>query len=52
MIMWKIILACLAISDTRASVADNEVTNSIANNSSTGATITITMYAVDDEQLS
>ena len=62
MLMWKIllgivlILACLAVSDSRASIADTSVLNSAvtstvtkASNSSASATITITMYAVADE---
>ena len=54
MFMWKIllgivlILVCLAVSDSRASIADTEVTSSIGN-SSASATITITMYAVASE---
>ena len=46
----------LGLSDTGISIADtgipdNEVSSSVskANNSSASATITITMYAVDDE---
>jgi len=54
MIMWKIILACLEISDSRASIADisvpdNEVAGNGANNSSATATITITMTTLPDE---
>lgn len=60
MLIWKIILgivlilACLAVSDSRASIADtsipdNEVTSSEANNSSATATITITMTTLPDE---
>lgn len=54
MIMWHIILgimlilACLAVSDSRASIADSEVTSSIGN-SSASATITITMTGILNE---
>ena len=43
-----LILACLAVSDSRVSIADSGLA-SIIDNSSTGATITITMYAVASE---
>ena len=49
-------LVLLGLSDTRITIADtsvpnNEVTSGVskASNSSASATITITMYAVDDE---
>jgi hypothetical protein len=50
MIMWKIILACLAVSDSRASVADSEITSNISTNSSATTTITITMTGALNEQ--
>jgi len=70
MIMWKlrllilglvlmVIVACLAVSDSRALIADtsvpnNEVTSSgsEANNSSASATLTITMTTAPNEQSS
>lgn len=48
MILWKIILVCLDVSDSRASIFDSEVTSSIGN-SSASATIMIAMYTLPSE---
>jgi hypothetical protein len=46
MIMWKIFLACLVVFNSKAPIADSDVTSSMGNPS---ASATITMTGILDE---